>query len=64
MAGGLKQKVAFALALEVPLQALDVIPLGIGETGGIDRHFGAEDDERRRISVHVRADDVVRFDAG
>jgi hypothetical protein len=48
----------------VPLQTPDMVSLDIGETGGIDRDFGAEDDERRRISVHVRADDVVRFDAG
>src|SRR5215204_3656462 len=38
--------------------------LGGGETGGVDRDLGAEQDERRRVGVRVRADEMFRLGAG
>ncbi len=62
--GGLDLQVALGIGLELLLQARHMVLLGGGETGGVDRDLVAEEDERRRVGVRVRADDVVRLGAG
>jgi hypothetical protein len=62
--GSLNLQVALGIGLEVLLQAPHMVLFGGGETGDVDRDLVTKKDERCRVGVGVRANDMVRLGAG